>query len=197
MKKYIIAFFILFASLATVNAQSLWNITYDMSVPLGSTNDFISKTSFRGFGIDGRGFINQNVTLGGSWDWNVFYSWQENLTTTENNVTVTGNNYNYGNYMPIMFNTHYYFGEDGGIRPYIGTGVGTIWKEERKDVGSFNVMLDNNWQFGFTPEVGIFIPVASSSLLFVRAKYVYGVKTSQVRATSYLSFGVGIAWENF
>jgi outer membrane protein W len=197
MKKHIIAFFILLASMATVNAQSLWNITYDVAVPLGTTSDFISKVGFRGFGIDGRGFINQNVTLGGSWEWNVLYSYEKNRTTTEGNVTVTGNHYNYGNYMPIMFNAHYYFGEDGGIRPYIGTGVGTIWKEERKDIGSFNVKLDNNWQFGITPEVGVFIPVASSSLIFVKAKYIYGVQTSQLDATSYISFGVGIAWENF
>ena len=96
-----------------------------------------------------------------------------------------------------MATGHYYFGEDGGIRPFIGTGVGTIWKEERKDIGSFNAFLDNNWQFGFTPEVGVYIPVATSSLLFIRAKYTYGVSTSNLSTTSYLNIGVGFAWENF
>lgn len=196
MKKYI-AIILFSISGLTLSAQSLWNVTYDMSVSLGETKDFVDKTSFRGIGIDGRGFINQNVTFGGSWNWNVFYSKEKNVTLTEDNITVHGNHYNYGNYMPIMVTSHYYFGEDGGVRPYVGTGVGTIWKEESKYVGSINALLDNNWQFGFTPEVGIFIPVATSSLLFVRAKYTYGVSTKNLNATSYINFGVGIAWENF
>ncbi len=196
MKKYIAIIIFTIAGL-TVNAQSLWNVTYNISVPMGDTKEFVDKTSFRGFGIDGRGFINQNVTFGGSWTWNIFYNSEKNITVIEDNVTVTGNHYNYGNYMPIMFNGHYYFGKDGEIRPYIGTGVGTIWKEERKDVGSFNAFTDNNWQLGFTPEVGAFIPVGNGGMFFVNAKYTYGIKTSKLQPTSYLSFGIGIAWENF
>jgi outer membrane protein W len=196
MKKYI-AIILFSISGLTLSAQSLWNVTYNMSVPMGKTNDFISKMSFRGIGIDGRGFINQNMSIGGSWNWNVFYSSEKNITVTEGNVTITGNHYNYGNYMPIMANGHYYFGEDGGIRPFIGTGVGTIWKEERKDIGSFNAFLDNNWQFGLTPEVGVYIPVATSSLIFITAKYTYGVSTKNLSTTSYINFGIGIAWENF
>jgi outer membrane protein W len=196
MKKYI-AIILFSISGLTLSAQSLWNVTYNMSVPTGKTNDFISKMSFRGIGIDGRGFINQNVSFGGSWNWNVFYSSEKNITVTEGNVTITGTHYNYGNYMPIMANGHYYFGEDGGIRPFIGTGVGTIWKEERKDIGLFNAFLDNNWQFGLTPEVGVYIPVATSSLIFITAKYTYGVSTKNLSTTSYINFGIGIAWENF
>jgi len=196
MKKYLVII-ILFASVLTVNAQSLWNVTYDVSVPMGDTKDFIGETSFRGYSIDGRAFINGNVTLGGSWTWNIFHSTEQDITTEIGNITVTGNHYNYGNYMPIMFNTHYYFGTDGGIRPFIGTGIGTIWKEERKNIGTYNVIFDNAWQFGFTPEIGAFIPVGTGAMFFVHAKYTYGISTSELSTTSYLSFGIGLAWENF
>jgi outer membrane protein len=196
MKKYITVI-IFFISALSINAQSLWNVTYDMSLPLGDTKNFIDKMSFRGFGFDGRGFVNQNVSIGGSWNWNIFYSSEKNVTLTEDNITITGNHYNYGNYMPMMVIADYYFGEDGGVRPYIGTGVGTIWKEERKDIGSFNAIFDNNWQFGLTPEIGVYIPVATSSLVFFRAKYTYGVSTKNLSTTSYINFGVGLAWENF
>lgn len=196
MKKYIVII-VFFMSGLTLSAQSLWNVTYDMSISLGDTRDFIDKTSFRGIGIDGRGFINQNVTFGGSFSWNVFYSTQDNVTIVEDNITVTGNHYNYGNYTPIMATSHYYFGEDGGVRPYVGGGVGTIWKEESKYVGSISAIFDNNWQFGFMPEVGIYLPVATSSLIFVNAKYTYGVSTKNLSTTSYINIGVGIAWENF
>lgn len=196
MKKYI-AIIAIVLGVSTLNAQSIWNITYDVAVPLGDTKDFIESTSFRGFGIDGRSFINDNLTLGGSWNWSVFYESEKNVTVEEGVATINGNHYDYGNYMPFMFNTHYYFGEDGGTRPYIGTGVGPIWKEERKDIGAYNVLLDKNWQFGLTPEVGIFVPLGGTVLFFANAEYCYGFKTNKLTSTSYLKFGVGLAWENF
>lgn len=196
MKKYI-AIIVLIAASLTINAQSLWNVTYDMSLPFGDTKSFVEKTSFRGFGVDGRQFVADDITLGGSWSWNVFYSSEQDVTTETGNITVTGNHYNYGNYMPLMFTAHKYFGVDGGIRPFVGTGVGTIWKEEKKDIGSFNAFTDNAWQFGFTPEVGVFIPVSNGAIIFLNAKYTYGIQTGQLTPTSYLNFGIGFGWENF
>jgi outer membrane protein W len=196
MKKYIIIA-VFFMSGLSLSAQSLWNITYDMSVPLGDTKEIVDKVSFRGVGIDGRGFISKNVSVGGSFSWNTFYNSEENQTITEDNITITGNHYNYGNYVPLMVTSHYYFGEDGGVRTYVGAGAGTIWKEETIYVGSIQALFDNNWQFGFMPEVGIYIPVATSSLFFINAKYTYGVSTKNLNATSYINFGVGFAWENF
>jgi len=196
MKKYIVLF-IAFVSGLTLNAQSLWNVTYDMSVSLGETKDFIEATSFRGFGIDGRKFINDDITIGGSYSWNVFYENEVNKTVTEGNTTITANEYDYGNYMPMMFTAHKYFGEGGGVRPFIGTGIGTIWKEEEKIVGSFTTIDDNAWQFGLTPEVGVFIPISNGAIIFLNAKYTYGFQTGELNPTSYINFGIGLGWENF
>ncbi len=197
MKKYIIVTLVLVASI-TVNAQSIWNLTYDISVPLGVTKDFTDKTSFRGFGIDGRQFIDENITIGGAWNWNVFYERREQqYYDVAENVTMHGDQFRTGNYMPFMVNGHYYFGEDGGFRPYIGTGVGTIWKEEIMQIGSVTMQDDNAWQFGLTPEVGLYLPVGNSGFIFLNAKYTYGVATGKLDATSYLNFGIGIGWENF
>ncbi len=197
MKKYIIIALVLVAS-TTINAQSLWNLTYDMSVPLGATKDFADKASFRGFGIDGRQFIDKNITIGGAWNWNVFYERREQqYYDVAENVTMHGDQFRTGNYMPFMFNSHYYFGEDGGFRPYIGTGVGTIWKEEIMQVGSVTIQNDNAWQFGLSPEIGLYLPIGNSGFMFWNVKYTYGIATGQLDATSYLNFGVGFGWENF
>lgn len=197
MKKYIVILIVIVASMS-VNAQSMWNITYDMSTPLGATKEFSDRASFRGFGIDGRQFINQTVTLGGSWSWNVFYeNRKEQLYNLEENVEIHGDQFRTGNYMPFMVTSHIYLGEDGGVRPYIGTGVGTIWKEELIQMGTYYVQDDNSWQFGFTPEVGIYVPVGNGGFLFANAKYTYGVSTNKLDATSYINFGVGIGWEIF
>ena len=60
MKKYIVIA-VFFMSGLSLSAQSLWNVTYDMSVPLGDTKDMVDKMSFRGIGIDGRGFMSKNI----------------------------------------------------------------------------------------------------------------------------------------
>lgn len=197
MKKYIIILLILVATVG-VNAQSMWNITYDMSAPLGATKDFADAGSFRGFGIDGRQFLSENITVGGSWNWNVFYERREQvLFEIDETKTIHGDQFRTGNYMPFMVNSHYYLGEDGGIRPFIGTGAGVIWKEELIQVGTYYVQNDNAWQFGITPEVGVFFPVGSAGFLYCSAKYTYGVSTKNLDPTSYINFGVGFGWENF
>lgn len=181
---------------SAVYSQNYWNLTYDISIPMGATKQLVDKTSFRGFGIDGRGFINQNVTLGGSWSWNVFYEKRDNEYYSIDTRTIHGNQYRYSNAMPFMFTSHYYFGEDAGIRPYFGTGAGTIWKEERVNIGTYSV-TDNSWQFGVTPEVGVYLPVGTTAFIFLNAKYTYGVKTSKLEPTSYLNIGIGLGWESF
>lgn len=177
-------------------SQNYWNLTYDISTPLGETRNLVEKTSFRGFGIDGRGFINDNITVGGSWSWNVFYERRDDQSYTKDTRTIHGNQFGYINAMPFMVTSHYYFGEDAGIRPYFGTGAGTIWKEEKLEIGTYSI-TSNSWQFGLTPEIGIFLPVGTTAFIFLNAKYTYGVKTSKLEPTSYLNIGIGIGWESF
>lgn len=197
MKKYIVILLFVVASVSS-NAQSMWNLSYEMSMPFGITQDFADDFSFRGFSIDGRKFINKNVTLGGVCSWNVFYERRkQELYNIADNVQIHGDQFRTGNYVPFMMNGHYYMGEDGGVRPFIGTGAGFVWKEELMQMGVATVINDNAWQFGFAPEVGVYLPVGSSGFLFFNAKYTYGVSTSKLEATSYLSVGIGIGWENF
>jgi outer membrane protein W len=195
MKKFIFIISAIVLS-SVAHSQNYWSLTYDISVPFGKTDDLAGKVSWRGFGIDGRGFINDNMTVGGSWSWNVFYEMEKDQYYTSGTKTIHGTKFGYVNAMPFMVTSHYYFGEDGGARPYLGTGAGTIWKEDRLEVGTYS-LTDNSWQFGVTPEIGIYLPVGTTAFIFLNAKYTYGVKTSNLTATSYLNFGIGIGWESF
>lgn len=195
MKKYIITLAIGFISIAGFS-QSLWNITYNMASPVGETKDFADKMSFRGFGVDGRGFVNNNITIGGSWNWNVFYDRRDNAYLEKETAVIHGTQFRYVNTMPFMVNTHYYFGKDGGIRPFVGTGGGAMWKEEKLQIGTLS-QTDNAWQFGLAPEIGAFIPLSSSFIVYVSAKYTHGFATDKLSKTSYINFGIGIGWESF
>lgn len=170
MKKLILSIAFMMATVVVVNAQSnYWKFAYGMSFAMGETAEFAGDASFRGFTIEGRGFISDNVSIGGMWSWEVFNEIKRDLPPQpiyDDNGTYigdeTGTPYTYLNTMPLMVNGHYYLGDYGGVRTYFGLGLGIVYVEQRKDVGFFTEQT-NSWRFGMQPEVGVFVPFGLSS----------------------------------
>lgn len=195
MKKYIylIGLFTLINTGAF--AQGMFGISYDIGVPVGGTTDYISQTSFRGFSMEGRGFITDNLSYGGSFSWAVFYEevGPDQFEEEDGTRTVYGKQYRYINSFPLMATMHYYFGEWDATRLYAGGGIGANIINQRTDVGIF-VVKDEKWRFGLAPEVGVLIPVNFNSSLKLSAKYQYAVKAGDSDAVSYISFNIGFAF---
>lgn len=194
MKKYLyIAAFTLisFSSFG----QGMFAVTYDIGLPVGSTSDFISKPSFRGFGIEARGFIYDNLSYGASFNWTVLY---EEFPAQEWNVegdtrTAYGRQFRYINSYPIMATMHYYFGEWDETRFYAGAGIGPQKIDQRTEVGLYSAN-DNKWRFGLAPEIGVLIPINFNSSLNLAVKYQYAVKAGDSESVSYLNFKIGFAY---
>mgnify|MGYP003565721482 CR=1 FL=1 len=70
MKKLLIIIAVL-ASSSAFAQRSFWSFNYHMSFAAGEQQDFIEKSSFRGVGVDGRSFITDNISVGGSFSWEV------------------------------------------------------------------------------------------------------------------------------
>lgn len=195
MRKYIylIAVFTLISTGAF--AQGMFSISYDIGLPLGGTAEYISQPSFRGFGLEGRGFITDNLSYGGAFSWAVFYEevGPEEWTREGEDGTVYGKQYRYINSFPLMATMHYYFGEWNSTRLYAGGGIGANIINQRTDVGLY-VVKDEKWRFGLAPEVGVLIPINFNSSLNLSAKYQYAVKAGDSDAVSYLSFKIGFAF---
>lgn len=194
MKKfiYLIGLFLIIETSAF--AQGMFGISYDIGVPLGNTADFIGKSSFRGFGIEGRGFITDYLSYGGSFNWAVFYEEVgPDLFTSEDNATIYGKQFRYINSYPIMGTMHYYFGEWDETRIYAGGGIGAQIINQRTDVGLYSVE-DNRWTFALAPEIGVLIPVNYNSSINLAVKYQYGVKVNDSDSFSSLTFKIGIAF---
>lgn len=195
MKRYIYAL-VVFALISTSSfGQGMFGISYDIGLSVGSTSDYISAPSFRGFGIEGRGFITDNLSYGGSFNWATFY---EEFGPQEWNIdgetrTAYGKQYRYINSFPLMGTMHYYFGEWDATRLYAGAGIGAQKIDQRTDFGIYTID-SRKWRFGFAPEVGVLIPVNFNSSLNLSAKYQYAVKAGDAEAVSYLSFKIGLAF---
>ena len=197
MKRYIYITGIIVLFSTGAFAQGMFSISYDIGVPVGGTSsDFISAPSFRGFGVEGRGFITDNLSYGGSFNWAVFYEEfgpQEWDDPENDSRTAYGKQFRYINSFPLMATMHYYFGEWDATRLYAGGGLGAQKIDERTDMGLYTVN-SKKWRFGFAPEVGILIPINFNSSLNLSAKYQYAVKVGDAAAVSYLNFKIGLAF---
>jgi outer membrane protein len=194
MKKILLVLvFAAFGLIAFAQETSVWSLTYDMSIPMGKTKDFIEKTSFRGIALEGRKFIDNNFSLGGSVGWCVFYEKKDKITTELENITLTGTHYRYLNTYPIYVNAAYYLNEGSYIRPYLAANVGLIVTDYRNDIGLYTIQ-ETPAKFGFAPELGILIETEGGTGFTLNMKYNMGTETSDTEAYSSLGINVGIIW---
>jgi hypothetical protein len=180
---------------STVFAQGggVWNFTWDIGFPVGSTNDFISQTSLRGFAIEGRGYVSDRFLVGGRGAWNVFYENSGWVTEEAEDFTIHGFKRRYINAIPLMITAHYEFG-NGMVLPYAGFGVGTYYLESRDFMGIYYVQ-EKAWHFGVYPEVGIVIPFGNGGTgANINVKYNYAAKTKDTSEQSWISLGVGLSY---
>lgn len=193
MKKIFISIIVVLFAVQSYAQESFWSMTYQTSIPMGETTDFASKMSFRGFGFEGRWFVDNNVSIGGSANWNVFYEKQDKKTTELDNITLTGTHYNYINAFPFYANVAYYFNEGSYIRPYAAMNVGVIYSVYRKDIGLYTI-TDEPWKFGVAPEIGVLIETYGGANFTLNFRYNYGLESSNTDPLSYLGINLGVVW---
>ena len=174
--------------------------TYQVSFPLGDTKNFTDETSFRGFGLDFRYTVQKSTTVGLSFGWNIFHQRTSETAElgTKNPGAISGTQDRYINAFPIMANVHYYFGERGRIRPYVGLNAGGYFMLQRFAIGI--VALDNDrWEWGMAPEVGFIIPVERDFAIMVNGKYNYAFTGESVLGNdinhSYVGLNIGFVWQ--
>ena len=193
MKKLILIIALSLGTLGMKAQDGIFALTYNMGLATGSTADFISEFSWRGFGIDGRSFIKDNLSMGGSFSWNVFYQEERGASYTDGNRTLTGNFYKYINAFPINFTTHYYFGDyDAAVRWHAGLGIGASKINQRTEFGIYAIS-HNYWHFNMTPDIGALIPMNYRTNLFLSVRYNYAFE-NKGKDFGYLGFNVGFAW---
>lgn len=192
MKRYIIIVTLLVLGYQSYS-QNMHGLNYSMALPLGETSDLISKYQWRGFGVEGKYFVGDQVTLGWQSGWNTFYD-SEKGSFTEDTRTLSGTRYAWMNVWPALFTFDYFFGSDGDTQPYLGAGIGTYWVEQRTQMGLFSTTY-STWNFGIAPEIGVLFPINLYSNFYVNVKYNYGLNGSDdVGNYSWMTFNVGFLW---
>jgi len=192
--KYIVTIIaVAFLSIAT-QSQSLYSLNYTVGFGLGKTGDYIGSPSFRGLTFDGRGFLSDQFSIGGYFNWQTFFDELANDVYTDGTATLTGTQYRYINAFPILVQAHYYMGTDEyEPRAYVGAGIGTYKMIQRTDIGVWSIE-ENHWHFGMSPEVGLLYPVGMGSQLNINLKYHYVLGVDNSLDYSWIGLSVGFAW---
>jgi outer membrane protein len=195
MKKFIYTLLITGALTTMASAQeSVFSIGWNVAIPTGELKEYIDVTSARGVRIGGRKWIYDNLSVGGEGGWQIFYNKYTGTENIDGTTDISGTFFKYVNAYPLMANVHFYLGDDGGVRPYLGTNIGVTFVNKKTDVGIWTVS-DTHTQFTLAPEVGAFIPVGVAGAgLNLGFKYEYSFKTSDIGATPYASFFLAFAF---
>ena len=178
-----------------------WGITYNMSatasLPGSSDSDvtFVDDFSFRGIRLEARYVPNRggNLSYGFSGSWNVLNE-KTNEVVDLPDAAISGTQLRYFNSVPLLVNAHYYFGSRGGIRPYAGINAGTYWIERRVDIGLSSIK-DDNWHFGWAPELGVIVPLGRPEVaLIANARYNWAFSAGGSGDQKYWGFNVGFMY---
>lgn len=181
MKKYILIALVIGLVHSTASAQmSVFKLDWNVGIPMGEMSDFIESESYRGFRIGGRGFIYDYLSVGGEGGWQVYNDTWSGTQNIDGNIDVSGTQFRYMNMYPLLANIHFYLGEDGGVRPYLGTNAGVTFINQRTEIGLWAVS-ETSTHFSVAPEIGAFIPVGVAGAgLNIGGRYDVAFKTNKL-----------------
>jgi hypothetical protein len=175
-------------------SQGLYSLTYTVSFATGDAGKYIGSASFRGFTFDGRGFVSDQVSIGGLFNWATFYEKLAGESFTSGTATLTGTQYRYINAFPMLLTGNYYLGTDEfEPRVYLGAGAGAYDIIQRTNAGVWSIE-DNYWHFGISPEVGLLYPMGLDSYFNISLRYHYAFKAKETIDYSWFGLSVGFAW---
>ena len=164
---------------ANAMAENFWGITYDISIPDQDMQDYISATSYRGFGLEWRWQTESDAPLlfGFSMAWHVFSQRLDGTQMLENGA-ITGIQDRYLNSFPFLLNAFYYFGSPRGTQLYFGAGAGAQYVIQRMHIG-VNVLEETNWHFAVQPQVGLLLPFGGDVKGLFAFKYDYAFEAGE------------------
>ena len=141
--------------------KTLWLVNWEISGPVGQFADYVSNTSLRGFSVEGRSFLRDNLSFGLSFSWNRYYQTYDLLTVPIANGDASGPVYRYADMFGIRALAHYYV-MNGPVRPYLGVGIGGVWNYAYQQVTDLYTD-QSHFDFIVSPEVGLLYRVAGGA----------------------------------
>jgi opacity protein-like surface antigen len=174
---------------------------YQVSFPLSNMKDFIGKTSWVGFGIEGRKFVKPSLSLGVSFQWNAFREEVRNKafpgipTPYDEGGVVIDHNRDTKAY-PLLATAHFYLRNNDRYIPYAGVGIGAIRVHQSAET-SLDTFSRDEWLLGLAPEIGFIARLGEDFGLLASIKYYHGFKSGEMPSQSFFTVGIGFLWVHY
>jgi outer membrane protein len=192
MKKLLFLFMAL-PLLSFSQGDGMTALTYSIGIPIGETADYIDETSFRGFGLTGDYFLDDEWSLGFSTGVQTFYQEMGRRSYDIATLTVTGEEFRYVNMIPAIMTGKYHFDRYGVITPAVGLGAGFHWVAQRTEFAGIQVNEDS-FRFGLQPTAGIGLEISPATDLLFNASYHHSFESKNLQAHSFLALQLGLRW---
>jgi hypothetical protein len=175
--------------------ENWFGLTWDIAVPTAETKDFISEVGLIGFGAEGWSLRNPNISVGFVTGWQNLYEQTDEIIQIDN-VTISGTQVRYIDFIPILIGTRYIFGNRyNRIRPFVGIKAGTYRITQRMDIGTVEIFISKAWHLGVAPEAGTtFLTPWMDIFGFVGADYNYAFSRKDSIDFSYLGISIGFMY---
>ncbi|MCT4672067.1 MAG: outer membrane beta-barrel protein [Prolixibacteraceae bacterium] len=175
--------------------EHLFMLNYNMGFSTGEIKDFTKTSSFRGTSFEYRYLLKPQFSIGFSMDYQNFYDAKGNETMDYNDITLTGNTFNWVYTSSVMATTHYYLTNpaESILTPYMGIGIGGVYTNYEKTLGGIDFRGDS-WQFGLAPEVGVLVKINDHLSFNAAARYNFTFENNEMNSQKYWSIKTGIAF---
>ncbi len=171
------------------------SLTYSVGFPMGDLGDFISKTSFRGIGLDYRHMTNEKVGIGLTLAWNTFYEAKAYDTYTNGTESLSGKQYRYSNHVPMLITGDYFLTSGQKMIPFIGLGAGVTYTRRNTDMNIYTIRQEA-WNFTLQPEIGVHMQNGLNGGFTAALKYNNGFQAGDLdKDQSYLSLNIGFVFK--
>ncbi len=200
MKKLFLAL-VLF-SFATLSAQQKYVIgTVNTSMTLAHFNSFISNVSPVGLSVEYRKFIDRDISIGFASGVNYF---SESSTESYNfdGVLVTGNNDRSAVAIPLLLQTHYFFGYRNKPSFNFGFAFGAMYVSKSISSASKNI-TQNRFHVTIIPDASFTYPINEKLQFISQLKFNYAMATTKKKTGQtwdvddygFLSLNLGVMWK--
>jgi len=201
MKKWVLLSVLTLALVpAVAGAQTNFaGVTYNFSFPAVDLDHYVGQNSWYGVTVDFRRHLtgNQNVLLGLSTGWYVFYN-NVNQVINVDNAAISGEQYRNFNIIPILVGATYLIGHGDQARAFVGLHAGPYYARQQLDIGLYSIDK-SNWHFGVAPEFGVTFPVQTETDVYFNLRYHYLFSAGDylgggALTLPFLTIGAGFAW---
>ncbi len=193
---------LMFTALASVSAQQKYVVgTVSTSFTLAHFNNFIPNISPLGLNVEYRKFIDRDISIGFAGGINYFSS----SSTSDYNfdgTVITGDNDRSVFVIPLLLQTHYFFGYRNKPSFNFGFGFGAIYVGKSVKY-SGNTLSQNRFHVAIVPDAGFTYPINDNLQFIAQLKFNYAMATIKksdsdsfdVDDYGFLSLNLGVMWK--